>query len=77
VVSEGHLQLLHRLTRLGFARGNQMILYGYKFELVSNPIIVHDSLVVVDAIEAKSQRLRRVRLPLPILRMANAERRAA
>ena len=76
-VSEKQLSLLHKLTRLGFTRGNQMILYGYRFELVGNPIVVHDSFVFVDAIETKSQRLRRVRLPLPILKMANAERQAA
>ena len=76
-VSEKQLTLLHKLTRLGFARGNQMTLYGYRFELVSNPIVVHDSFVFIDAIETKSQRLRRVRLPLPVLKMASAERRAA
>ena len=76
-VSEKQITLLHKLTRLGFVRGNQMVLYGYRFELVSNPIVVHDSFVFIDAIETKSQRLRRVRVPLPILKMANAERQAA
>ena len=54
-----------------------MKLYGHEFELLGEPIVVGDSLVFVDAIEKKSGQLRRVRTPLPIVKMANAERSAA
>ncbi len=47
-----------------------MKLYGEKFEVASDPIILGDDLVLVDAIEMKSGKVRRVRIPLPILRMA-------
>jgi hypothetical protein len=66
-----------RLRGLGFAQGNQMKLYGEEFELVSEPIVMADNLVFVDAIESKSGRTRRVRIPLQILQMANRERSAA
>lgn len=64
-----------RLKDLGFRQGNQMRLYGENFELASEPMIVTTSLVLVDAIEKKSGRRRRVRIPLPILKIA-AERAA-
>jgi len=69
--------LCTRLKGLGFAQGNQMKLYGEKFEVVSEPIVMGDNLVLLDAIETKSGRLKRVRIPLPILKMANGERSAA
>jgi len=66
-----------RLKRLGFAQQNRMKLYGEEFELLSDPFIVGNDLVFVDAIERKSRQQRRVRIPLPIVKMANQERRAA
>ena len=54
-----------------------MKLYGEEFELVSEPIVMGDNLVLVDAIETKSGRLKRVRIPLPVLKMANGELSAA
>jgi hypothetical protein len=69
--------LCTRLKQLGFTQGNQMKLYGEEFELHSEPIVMGDNLVLVDAIEKKSGRLRRVRIPLPIVNMANRERSAA
>ena len=69
--------LCTRLKGLGFAQGNQMKLYGEEFEVASEPIVMGDNLVLVDAIETKSGRLRRVRIPLPILKMAHGERNAA
>jgi len=65
------------LKRLGFAQENRMKLYGEEFELISDPFIVGDDLIFVDAIEKKSRQQRRVRIPLPIVKMANQERRAA
>ena len=54
-----------------------MKLYGQEFELLGEPIVMGDNLVFVDAIEKKSGQLRRVRIPFPIVKMANAERSAA
>lgn len=57
---------------MGFTKGNQVKLYGEVFELVSEPIFMADSIVLVDATERKSGQLRRVRIPLPIVNMASA-----
>ena len=62
---------------MGFAQENRMRLYGEEFELLSDPFIVGNDLVFVDAIEKKSRQQRRVRIPLPIVHMANSERTAA
>jgi hypothetical protein len=69
--------LCERLKRLGFTKKSQMRLYGEEFELLSDPILMGDDLVFVDAIEKHSRRFRRVRVPLPIVRMVSADRRAA
>ena len=47
-----------------------MKLYGETFEVAGEPVAVAEDLVLVDAIEKKSGKLKRVRIPLPILRMA-------
>ena len=67
--------LTSRLKSLGFTLGNRMRLYGEMFEMAGDPIIVDETLVLVDAIQTKSGERRRVRIPLPILKMA-AERAA-
>jgi len=54
-----------------------MRLYGSLYELVSEPIVITENVVFVDAIEMKSGKLRRVRVPLPILKMANVSLSAA
>lgn len=59
-----------RIKRLGFARQTQIKLYGAVFEIVSDPIVMSDSLVFVDGIEKKSGMLRRIRVPLPIVLVA-------
>jgi len=38
--------------------------------LVGDPLVMGDNVVFVDAIEQKSRQLRRVRIPLNIVRMA-------
>ena len=76
-MTEKPVSLRSRLKQVGFTQGNQMKLYGHEFELLGEPIVVGDNLVFVDAIEKKSGQLRRVRIPLPIVKMANAERSAA
>ena len=69
--------LKERLERLGLAKKNQLKLYGEEFELQSGPIIMGEGLVFVDAIEKRSGRPRRVRVPLVFLNMASGFRRAA
>jgi hypothetical protein len=59
-----------KLKDLGFRQGNQMKLYGENFEVASEPMVLTGDLVLVDAIEKKSGKLKRVRIPLPILKMA-------
>lgn len=54
-----------------------MKLYGEEFELLSDPFIAGNDVVFVDAIERKSRLQRRVRIPLPIVHMANSQRTAA
>lgn len=76
-MTEKPVSLRIRLKQVGFTQGNQMKLYGHEFELLGEPIFGGDNLVFVDAIEKKSGQLRRVRIPLPIVKMATAERSAA
>jgi hypothetical protein len=68
--------LCNRLKRLGFSRENRVRLYGEEFELRSDPILVSEELVFVDAVEKKSGRLTRVRVPLMIVKMATETRAA-
>ena len=71
-MTEKQINLSARLKILGFAKGNQMKLYGQVFELVSDSIVMSDNVVFVDATEAKSGHQTRVRIPLPIVNMASA-----
>jgi hypothetical protein len=68
--------LSQKLQSLGFARGNQMRLYGRKFEIVSEPIIIARNLVMMDAIDAASGKVERVRIRLPVLKTAGTFRAA-
>lgn len=71
-MTEKQMNLSVRLKRLGFTKGNQMKHFGKVFEVVSEPILMADNVVLVDATERQSGELRRVRIPLPIVNMANA-----
>lgn len=65
-----HLELCTRLQRLGFTQGSQMKLYGEVFEFTSEPMVMTDELILLDATETKTGQTRRVRIPLPIVKMA-------
>ena len=67
--------LCEAIRRLGYARNNQVMLYGEVFDLVSDPVSVGDSFVFVDALERKSGHVRRVRIPSAIVQMARIETR--
>jgi hypothetical protein len=68
--------LSQKLQSLGFARGNQVRLYGRRFEIVSEPIIIAHNLVVMDAIDSASGKFERVRIPLQVLKTAGTFRAA-
>jgi hypothetical protein len=65
------------MKRLGYAKNNQVRLYGEVFDLESDPIRVGDDTVFVDAVEQKSGHKRRVSIPRTIVQMAKKDRRAA
>ena len=69
-MSERQVKLCEKLKRLGYGRNNQIKLYGDKFDVTSDPVVIAERLVVVDAIEQKTGRPRRIRIPLNILNMA-------
>ena len=71
-MTEKQVKVSTRLKRLGFTKGNQMKLYGEVFEVVGEPILMADEVVVLDATERKSGQLRRIRLPLPLVKIARA-----
>jgi hypothetical protein len=69
--------LCETLRRLGYARDNQVRLYGEVFDLVSDPVKVGENFVFVDALEQKSGHFRRIRIPHSIVQMARIKYRAA
>jgi hypothetical protein len=69
-MTKQQISLCDTLKRLGFTEETQLRLYGQEFLLRSDPIIMGDKLVFVDAIEKKSGLLRRIRIPVPIVNMA-------
>jgi len=71
------IHLCERLKRLGFRRENQIRLYGSQFELVGDPFVMSDTAVFFDAVEQKSGQLRRVRIPLTIVKMAGQQMEVA
>jgi hypothetical protein len=76
-MSASHATLCAKLKHLGFAQENKMRLYGEEFEFLSDPIVIADGEVFVDAREKRSRQTRRVRIPLPIVNMANSGPKAA
>lgn len=76
-MSERQAKLCEKLKRLGYGQNNQIRLYGDKFDVTSDPVVISEHLVVVDAVEQKTGRSRRVRIPLNIVSMADQEKRTA
>ena len=76
-MTDKQISLCARLKALGFTKGNQVKLYGDVFELLGEPVVVTDTLVLLYGNEKKSGQLRRVRIPLPIVNMANGQSNAA
>ena len=69
-MSERQVKLCEKLKRLGYGQNSQIKLYGDKFDVTSDPVVIAERLVVVDAIEQKTGRPRRIRIPLNILNLA-------
>jgi hypothetical protein len=76
-MTQTQVSLSASLKRLGYTTGNQIKLYGEVLEVVSEPIVMADDTVLVDATDKKSGKSRRVSIPLPIVHMAGQRRRAA
>lgn len=72
-MTAAHTYLYERLKRLGFTREKQIRLYGSQFEVVSDPVVLSDTVVFVDAVEQRSGEHRRVRIPLTIVQMARQQ----
>ena len=61
------MPLVAQLKGLGFAKGKHMKLYGQRLTMISDPIVVTEDKVVVEA--EQSGQAKRLPIPLPILRM--------
>lgn len=76
-MSERQAKMCEKLKRLGYGQNSQIKLYGDRYEVTGDPVVITDNLVVVDAVETKSGRARRVRIPMNILNMALQEKQPA
>jgi hypothetical protein len=76
-MSERQVKMCEKLKRLGYGQNSQIKLYGDKYDVTSDPVVIADHLVVVDAIETKSGQARRIRIPLNILNIALQEKQSA
>lgn len=76
-MTDTHLSLCIELKRLGFRQGNKMRLYGEELEFLGEPVVEEEDVVHMDATEKKSGNMKRVRIPLPIVKMANPRRTVA
>ena len=65
--------LSNTLKRLGYANESRIKPYGQEFRLVDDPVVMTDSLVFVDAVETKTGRAMRLRIPINIVNMAHAQ----
>jgi hypothetical protein len=65
--------LSNTLKRLGYANKNEIKLSGREFRLVNDPVVMTDTLVFVDAVETKSGRELKLRIPINIVNMAQAQ----
>ena len=69
--------LCESIRRLGYEKGQQVTLYGHVFALLSDPISISENFVFVDGLDKDSGKLRRVRIPPEIVRMAQQGMREA
>jgi hypothetical protein len=69
--------LCEKLKRLGYAKNNQVRLYGEVFDLLSDPVSLSDDFVFVAALLRTPGRVTRIPNPLTIFKTATRDRRAA
>ena len=72
-----HTSLCERLKQLGYAKNKPLRMYGEDFDLLSDPRVVEEHLIVVDAVARKSGALRRLSIPLSVVQMIRKETWAA
>jgi hypothetical protein len=65
-------ELCERLKGLGYANRSRIRLYGDEFDLTSNPF-ADESGYAVEAVSRTSGQMRRLRIPLSVLQMANSD----
>ena len=65
--------LSNTLKRLGYSKKSEIKLYGREFRLVNDPVVMTDTLVLVDAVETKSGREMKLRIPINVVNMAQAQ----
>jgi len=63
------IHLCERLKQLGFSRQSQIRFYGSQFELVGDPLVISEGVMLVDIVERKSGESCCVRIPLNIVKM--------
>jgi hypothetical protein len=73
MTEERHKKLCESLKQLGYGRNGRIRLYGADYDLTSDPIVVADRVVLVDAVERRSGQSRRIRIPLTVLIMASQD----
>jgi hypothetical protein len=73
VMTEKQASLHERLKRMGYKQENEIKLYGQKFELLGDPIVLGNDLVLLDAIERGSGEVKRIRIPLSVVNMASRD----
>lgn len=71
-----HPTLSETIKKLGYAYNNYIRLYGEVLQLVSDPI-VEGEIVFVEGREIKSRRVKRLRIPLPVVMMAQQSLRTS
>lgn len=69
--------LSEELKRLGFIQGNEMRLYGEIFEFISDPIVMSDEVMFLNAKEKRTGQIRRVRVPVQSVKIARGNHNAA
>jgi hypothetical protein len=63
-------KLSDSIKKLGYAHNSHIRLYGELLQLVSDPIVEGEKIVFVEGMELKSRRVKRLRIPLPVVMMA-------
>jgi hypothetical protein len=73
-MSERQAKMCEKLKKLGYGQDSEIKLYGDKYSVTSDPMVINDNVVVVDAVEQKSGRARRVKIPLNVISLADEKR---